>query len=261
MSLKAINNAKKNVDDEWYTLPENAVKFVDFARTIIKDNLHLKEGSVLYLPCDGEQSEILKEVRRTLSEYKIINTSDDIYFNQDIIKSADFIFTNPPFHGYREIVKLICSYKKPFLFYCAQSSLSYKLMNEYKCVYISPFINGGTPTQWFKKPDGSIRNCGVCYITNVREAYKPVPFYSPKRISRQMKCLTYYEPYVKGYIERCSLINDDGEDYHKVGDIFSIPAIQMIHLDYSKYRILGEASRESHIIHFYYSLIVEKYHD
>src|SRR5574344_107229 len=183
-----------------------------------------------------------------------------LYSHQDIIKSADFIFTNPPFHGYREIVKLICSYKKPFLFYCAQSSLSYKLINEYKCVYIDPAINGGKTTQWFMKPDGSIRNCGVCYITNVREAYKPVPFHSPKRISCQMKSMTYYEPYVKGYIERCSLINDDGEDYHKVGDIFSIPAIQMIHLDYSKYRILGEASSESNI-HFYYSIIVEKIHD
>jgi len=98
--MDKLNRAKQRQDNEFYT------KYID-VETIV-ENTKIKDylkDKIVYLPCDGEWSQIYKYMtdnKDRLHIKEILRTSDDYYGHDDLYKRCDVVFTNPPFTGLKK---------------------------------------------------------------------------------------------------------------------------------------------------------------
>ena len=104
-SNKALNRAKENKNNEFYTTFEHMQYLFqnEQLKVVLKDK-------VVYLPCDTDESKIYLYLKQHQLEYgikEILHTSDDYYAHLDLYNKADIVFTNPPFTGLRRYVKFL----------------------------------------------------------------------------------------------------------------------------------------------------------
>lgn len=181
MSNKNLNTAKKEKNDEFYTLYE------DIEKEVINYTNHLK-GKIIYCNCDNPQfSNFYKyfkdnftilnikhlycsgynkygngyygEYNGTTEIIKPLQDNGDFRSQEciDILKKADIVITNPPFSLFREYVKQLMNFNKKFLIIGNQNAITYKEIfpliknNE---LWLGLSMNGSN--RWFQAPDNYV---------------------------------------------------------------------------------------------------------
>ena len=161
---KHLKNAATAMDDEFYTLKEQVEclfnKFLKYK---------MFENKIVYLPFDGEQSNILKffrENKQILKYKQLINTSDDYRNHEDLFIKADIIFSNPPFSLMnKDILPFLEKYNKKFcLFWTVLSYCQRELMNfdRYKVLELAKYN-----LEKYLRPDGSFSEVQSIVFTNI----------------------------------------------------------------------------------------------
>lgn len=175
-----LNNAKKNIDDEYYTRMEEIEKVAPRFREEL-------EGKKVLLPCDHpKRSMFYKYFYDNFKKYKLkklttvtyegfrydydgeietINMVDgDIRHDEidEIIEEADFIITNPPFSLFSTFFNKIKN--KPFLIVAPLTSLRrsvvFDLIKDDKC-----FVHD--KIRKFKNPSGFVILSPCIWLTNL----------------------------------------------------------------------------------------------
>ena len=227
MSIEALLKAKKAQDNEFYTTKGTAELFINYCDNVVRNILKLKPGATIWLPADSDRSEITIVAKEKWQEYNVINTSDDYYTHEDIRDRADFICTNPPFTGMNKTIKYFSS--RPFVIMCP-NCITFDLNMR----YISPHVFHKSKSEQYRsfvRANGKEVQIGIFYCTNIKEAYirkenKTAKHPLPKKAQ-------YFEPYINRVIERKDYFDiKDDEEY------VTIPAAQIIFVDYDKYDII-----------------------
>lgn len=120
-SLKALQEAKKKKNDEFYTpysMVESIVKA--FKEELWKDQ-------IIYCPCDAEWSNFPKYFKehKELGYKDIWNTSDDFHTHRDLFERCDIIITNPPFSIIRDWLDFIVKFNKKVIYVCPPTHAAY----------------------------------------------------------------------------------------------------------------------------------------
>lgn len=171
-----INNMKENnqlraqrrKNDEFYTLYENVA---DIFENYL--NNYDFTNKIIYLPCDGEQSNFvkyLKENKLRLKYKDLIYTSDDFNTHKDLFNKADIIITNPPFSKLsKEFIPILVECKKDFFILGAKISLfgyNKKFEIEYN-IYNIKYILPKRKQYFFKDNNDLIKGVPIIFITNI----------------------------------------------------------------------------------------------
>ena len=183
-----LKTAKKNKNDEFYTLMEDIEKEMRYYKDFFK-------GKVVYCNCDdARESNFFKYFslnfeflglkklittgykadgkgvvlvyegdkngnRRVDNEEIIVNelNGDGDFRSEECIeylKQADVVVTNPPFSLFREYVKQLMDYNKKFLVIGNQNAITYKEIFPYiknNQLWLGMSMNGSN--RWFVAPD------------------------------------------------------------------------------------------------------------
>ena len=185
-----LRSAKKNKNDEFYTLMEDIEKELRFYTESF-------EGKVVYCNCDDyQQSNFYKYFYYNfhyLKLKKLITTgykSDDnglyaIYDGEiettgklngdgdfrseeciEYLKECDVVVTNPPFSLFRQYVKQLMDYNKKFIIIGNQNALTYKEIFPY--IKNNQLWLGMNFVKSFEKPNGDIQKFGnISWFTNI----------------------------------------------------------------------------------------------
>lgn len=152
--VQKLNSAKKNKNDEFYTL------LVDIEKEM-KNYLHFLKGKIVYCNCDNyKRSQFYNYFKINFQEIgikKLISTCFDkekgiiaefdgknekigtLNGNGDfrnlenisILKKVDVIITNPPFSLFREFLDILIEYNKYFVIVGNANALTFKKCFEY----------------------------------------------------------------------------------------------------------------------------------
>lgn len=241
---KNLHKAKKEKNDEFYTLLSDIEKEMVWYKDFFKDK-------VVYCNCDdARESNFFKyfsENFELLGLKKLITTgyipgghgvvleysgdkngdfivSDDEISTRDLagdgdfrspeciefLKQADVVVTNPPFSLFREYIAQLMTYGKKFIIIGNQNSIC--------CKEIFPHIKddelwlGQNYVKEFKKPDSTIQKFGnVCWFTNI---------INKKRTTKLDLCKKYnpadYPKYDNYNAINVDKVSDIPEDYYGV---------------------------------------------
>ena len=197
---KNLHSAKKEKNDEFYTLYEDIEKEVEEYKDQLKDK-------IIFCNCDDpESSNFWKYLSNNFTYYGLkklisshyelngnsykleisrdINGDDNIDkldiqkttlkgngdFRSDecieILKECDIVITNPPFSLFREYIAQLMEYDKKFLVIGNYNAITYKevfgFIKENKLWLGNSFIKN------FTKPNGEIQKFGnICWFTNL----------------------------------------------------------------------------------------------
>jgi len=161
--------AKRNKNDEFYTLYENVA---DIFENYL--NNYDFTDKIIYLPCDGEQSNFvkyLKENKLRLKYKELIYTSDDFNTHKDLFDKADIIITNPPFSKLiKEFIPILVECKKDFFILGAKISIGGYWENfetKYN-VYNTKYILPKHKQYFFKDNNNLIKGVPIIFITNIK---------------------------------------------------------------------------------------------
>ena len=124
MANSNLSEAKKNKNDEFYTMYEDIEKELVHYRDHFKDK-------IVYSNCDAKWSNFVKFFEDHKEEYGI---SEFLYSSVDfrgeesieMLKRADIVVTNPPFSLFREYVAQLMEYEKKFLIIGNKNAITYK---------------------------------------------------------------------------------------------------------------------------------------
>jgi hypothetical protein len=197
---KNLHSAKKEKNDEFYTLYEDIEKEVEEYKNQLKDK-------IIFCNCDNpESSNFWKYLSNNFDDYelkKLISThyssdgqsykseiSRDINvdgkidkldtqkttfkgngdFRSDecieILKECDIVITNPPFSLFREYIAQLMEYDKNFLIIGNYNAITYKEVFGY--IKENKLWLGYNYVKEFRTPDGSIKKFGnICWFTNL----------------------------------------------------------------------------------------------
>ena len=188
MSNTNLKTAKKNKNDEFYTLMEDIEKEMRYYKDFFK-------GKVVYCNCDdARESNFFKYFslnfeflglkklittgykadgkgvvlvyegdkngnRRVDNEEIIVNelNGDGDFRSEECIeylKQADVVVTNPPFSLFRQYVKQLMDYNKKFIIIGNQNAITYKEIFPYiknNQLWLGMSMNGSN--RWFVAPD------------------------------------------------------------------------------------------------------------
>ncbi len=122
---KCLNNAKKDIDDEYYT-----------QMVYIEDELkHYKrhfKGKVVYCSCDGPESNFAKYFKREYDNLglKGLNISNGLDFRSPesvaMLEQSDIVVTNPPYSLFRLFFSQLIQHKKQFLIVGSFTGVTYR---------------------------------------------------------------------------------------------------------------------------------------
>jgi hypothetical protein len=197
---KNLHSAKKEKNDEFYTLYEDIEKEVEEYKNQLKDK-------IIFCNCDNpESSNFWKYLSNNFDDYelkKLISThyssdgqsykseiSRDINvdgkidkldtqkttfkgngdFRSDecieILKECDIVVTNPPFSLFREYIAQLMEYDKKFLVIGSYNAITYKEV--FGFIKENKLWLGVSPRSMnFKKSDGSIDVVNASWFTNL----------------------------------------------------------------------------------------------
>ena len=182
--------AKKNKNDEFYTLMEDIEKELRFYTEYF-------EGKVVYCNCDDyQQSNFYKYFYYNFHYLKLnklictcFNVNDNglyaIYDGEaeitgklngdgdfrseeciEYLKQADVVVTNPPFSLFRQYVKQLMDYNKKFIIIGNQNAITYKEIFPY--IKNNQLWLGMNFVKSFEKPNGDIQKFGnISWFTNI----------------------------------------------------------------------------------------------
>ena len=159
-----IRGLRKHPNDEFYSTPEFVEDFFDklFADPRVKPML---KGSIVCCPCDTDESEFPKWLRAHQEELGIKEVWNFVdYYNSKVLE-ADFIITNPPFHGLNDWLKWLCYKGKKWA--VVKGSVTPWIFG---LVFYKdpPEISYWKAGRWmFNRPEGiAPSSVDVCYISN-----------------------------------------------------------------------------------------------
>ena len=172
-----LHIAKKEKNDEFYTLYENIEKELPFYKNYLKDKViycncddYTKSNFVKYF-IDNFHTLGLKEIISTgynkegkgiyytyngvIGESKMLDDNGDFRSLEclGIMLRSDIVITNPPFSLFREYVEMLMKYNKPFIILGNMNAITYKeiyplikdnkmwwgvSLNAVKCSFIVP---------------------------------------------------------------------------------------------------------------------------
>ena len=200
MSNTNLKTAKKNKNDEFYTLLEDIEKEMRYYKDFFK-------GKVVYCNCDdARESNFFKyfslnfeflglkklittgykadgkgvvlvyegdknDNRRVDNEEIIVNelNGDGDFRSEECIeylKECDVVVTNPPFSLFRQYVKQLMDYDKKFIIIGNQNAITYKEIFPY--IKNNQLWLGMNFVKSFEKPNGDIQKFGnISWFTNI----------------------------------------------------------------------------------------------
>lgn len=224
-----LRSAKKNKNDEFYTLMADVEKELRFYTKSF-------EGKVVYCNCDDYQQSnfykyfyynfhYLKLKKLICTGYKAdgnglyaiydgvtevtgkLNNDGDFRSEECIeyLKECDVVVTNPPFSLFRQYVKQLMDYGKKFIIIGNNNAITYKEIFPY--IKNNQLWLGMNFVKSFEKPNGDIQKFGnISWFTNVPYVYDRKPLILTK---------SYYDnPSVYPKFDNFDAINVD-----KVADI------------------------------------------
>lgn len=160
--LKRFENNKLYPNDEYYTMYEDAEKWLSYYKEYLR-------GKKIICPCDSMDSNIYKWLKD--NKFNVERDSQDL-FKVDYSK-YDIIITNPPFSIFRKIIDFWFEQKIDFI--CIGSNLAggYKNVNKYmqeKRLFVYDI-----KITKFYNPYGEIKRVKTYIYTTLRDYPKP-PF-------------------------------------------------------------------------------------
>lgn len=160
-----VQALKCNPNDEFYSTPEFVEDFFDklFADPRVKPML---KGSIVCCPCDTDESEFPKWLRAHQEELGIKEVWNFVdYYNSKVLE-ADFIITNPPFHGLNDWLKWLCVKGKKWA--VVKGITGHVVYRSGTLVRDPAEISYWKAGRWmFNRPDGmSPSSVDVCYVSN-----------------------------------------------------------------------------------------------
>ena len=200
MSNTNLKTAKKNKNDEFYTLMEDIEKEMRYYKDFFK-------GKVVYCNCDdARESNFFKYFSLNfefLGLKKLISTgykadgkgvvlvyegdkngnrrvdNEEIIVNElngdgdfrseeciEYLKECDVVVTNPPFSLFRQYVKQLMDYDKKFIIIGNQNAITYKEIFPY--IKNNQLWLGMNFVKSFEKPNGDIQKFGnISWFTNI----------------------------------------------------------------------------------------------
>jgi len=152
---------RENPNDEFYSTPEFVEDFFD---KLFADPRVTLKGSIVCCPCDTDESEFPKWLRAHQEELGIKEVWNFVdYYNAKVLE-ADFIITNPPFHGVNDWLRWLCVKGKKWAVVKGIAS---------PCVFgirykDPPGISYWYAGRWtFNRPEGiAPSSADVCYVSN-----------------------------------------------------------------------------------------------
>ena len=208
MSNTNLKTAKKNKNDEFYTLMEDIEKEMRYYKDFFKDKivycncddardsnffkyfslnfefLGLKKLITTGYKVDGKGVVLVYEGdkngnRKVDNEEIIVNelNGDGDFRSEECIeylKQADVVVTNPPFSLFRQYVKQLMDYNKKFIIIGNQNAITYKEIFPY--IKDNQLWLGMNFVKAFEKPNGDIQKFGnISWFTNVPYVYDRKP--------------------------------------------------------------------------------------
>lgn len=197
---KNLHSAKKEKNDEFYTLYEDIEKEVEEYKDQLKDK-------IIFCNCDDpESSNFWKYLSNNFTYYglkKLISSHYDPNGNSykleisrdinndgnvdkldtqkttfkgngdfrsdeciEILKECDIVITNPPFSLFREYIAQLMEYDKKFLIIGNYNAITYKEVFRY--IKDNKLWLGNSFVKNFIKPNGEIQKFGnICWFTNL----------------------------------------------------------------------------------------------
>ena len=278
---KNLNKAKKEKNDEFYTLIE------DIEKELIHYKEHLRD-KVVFCNCDDpEWSNFWKYfilnfkdlgLKKLISthykednissyglifegEYKSDGTPNTKKFELkgngdfkseeciELLKECDIVITNPPFSLFRSYVALLLEHKKDFLIIGNQNAITYK--------EIFPLFKddllwmGYNFVKNFKKPDGTLQSFGnICWFTNIDIKKRHIELELTKKYNE--KDFPKYDNY---NIINVNKLTDIPSDYEGV---MGVPITYIEKYNPKQFKILGIANSARWIGYECFTIINKK---
>jgi len=159
---KNLHDAKRNKNDEFYTMLKDIEKELQYYEHHFKDK-------IIYSNCDGSESNFVKffqDNKDRLGYKEFLYSSSDFRQNLDLLERADIIITNPPFSLFRDFISLIEKYNKKYLVIGNMNAVTYKEV--FGLIKSNRLWLGINQCHEFIQPDGSKKKFGnIGWFTNL----------------------------------------------------------------------------------------------
>lgn len=213
MAVGHFLTAKKNKDDEYYTLYEDVEKDMEWYREYFS-------GKTVYCPCDDYRtSAFVRYFKRNFHtlhlkallasnynigtgayKYKYDGTFEIVYptptgdFNsqeiEPMLTHCDIIVTNPPFSKLRDFIGRIMPYQKDILVMAPIMTLCYSTINPYLVDKTLRVYYRGDHR--FEKPNGEPKTIPhIVYLTTLTPPQRDITYterYSPEKYPKYDTC-------------------------------------------------------------------------
>ena len=269
MAVAHFLTAKKNKDDEYYTLYEDVEKD-------LRHYVSFFSGKTVYCPCDDYRtSAFVRYFKRNFHilhlkallasnyntgsgayKYKYDGTFEIVYptptgdFNsqeiEPMLTHCDIIVTNPPFSKLVEFFNRIMSYQKDILVMAPLTSVGYRNIFPYiKNDSLRADIKG---QRYFDTPSGNGKCFGnIVYLTTLkpeRHTLELKETYSPEKYPK-------YDNYDAINVDRCKDIPIDYDG------VMGVPITFLGHYNPEQFEIVGLAQGSEEVAGEFYNGIVD----
>lgn len=223
MRNSALNRAKRNPDDEFYTTEDTVKK-------VIIPFIDLISDKTVFCNCDTQESAF----PRVLSKYTpyVIASSADYVTTVDT--ECDWVITNPPFSKIRNFCETMI-FEHDFIIIAPLACLTSYPISEYveqTWLYAYP-IPGGAE---FIRPDGSHVRMGNCCVLSTRKinrtCFHPTARYNPRRHPKYWNHEAIF----------VSTMDDIPADYD---GLMAVPVTFLMHMDYDEFEIVQIFSKSA----------------
>lgn len=223
MNNTALNRAKRNPDDEFYTTAETVEKVIAPFLDIIRD-------TAVFCNCDGPHS-AFPHVLSKYAQY-VFSTPDD--YHTTVGSVCDIVITNLPFSKIRDYCRTMIS-EHDFIIIAPISCFSSHPISDYivsNRLYAYP-IPGGAH---FTRPDGSCSYMGNCCVLSTlkvpRKVFCPTASYNPVKHPRYWNHEAIYIP----------TMEDIPADYD---GLMAVPLTFLMYMDYDRFDIIQIFSKSA----------------
>lgn len=263
-----LHNAKRNKNDEFYTLYEDVEKeLINYSEQF--------ENKIVYCNCDTVDSNFYKYLKTNFKDLKLkklyissldgelieydgvnmimkkINGDFRSKDSIDILKQSDMIITNPPFSLFREYVVQLIEYEKEFLIMGNFNAVTYKEI--FPLIKDNKMWLGYNSPKEFVQPDGSIKKFGnISWFTNleVKRRKEPMKLYHSYEGNEDK-----YPKYDNYDAIEVSRVNSIPKDYEGV---MGVPITFMHKHNPDQFKVLGIANSARWIGHECITIIEDR---
>lgn len=258
MKQKSLELAKKNKNDEFYTLIEDIEKEVNNHKESLKDKIvycncdnieksqfyiyflnniiRLKIRSVYFTSIErhdvieisiGENNEVIIR-KKELNELGSFNSEGCL----EILKKSDIVITNPPFSLFRNFIEVMENNNKKYLIIGSQNAIGYR--DVFRLIENKKLRLGYTYPKEFITHEGSIKKFGnICWFTNLPVKKSGLIKSNNKQYKGNED---FYQKYDNYNAIDVSKLKDIPNDYNGV---MGVPITFLMNFNEEEYRIVG----------------------